>query len=297
MGHAPGIEDPVKTIFLVAHNLIRAHTMAYHCYNQDFKQSQGGKVGITLNSSWAEPRDKTVESDLEASELAMQVYLGWYAHPIFSRTGDYPEVLKNVVEMICKKSGMPESNLPEFSIQEKMLNKGASDFLGLNYYTTRLVSMLEDEPNPEASEMQESEIFGVKEETDPSWPRAESRWLYSVPWGLRELLKWVKSSYSNPEVFITENGWSDGSGKLNDTGRIDYLRSHINNILKAVRLDGCNVTGYTAWSLMDNFEWAEGYKEKFGLHYVDFKDPSRPRKPKESATYFAQVIKNNGFPA
>jgi len=292
--HAPGIEDPFKTIFLVAHNLIRSHTKAYHCYDKEFRKSQRGKIGITLNSSWPEPKDKGQMSDLEASELAIQVYLGWYANPIFGTDGDYPDVFKAVVEAICLKTGMPASNLPDFTCAEKTLNKGSSDLLGLNYYTTRLVSLATEEPT-DPSELNESEIFGVKEETDPSWQRGESKWLYSVPWGLRELLKWIKSSYNNPDVFITENGFSDGDGNLEDTARVDYLKSHINNVLKAIDLDGCNITGYTAWSLLDNFEWARGYTERFGLHYVDFSDPGRPRKPKQSAQFYSNIIKSNGF--
>lgn len=63
----------------------------------------------------------------------------------------------------------------------------------------------------------------------------------------------------------------------------------------AMQLDGVNVKGYTAWSLMDNFEWARGYSERFGLHYVNFSDPSRPRTPKASARYFTKLITDNGF--
>lgn len=66
-------------------------------------------------------------------------------------------------------------------------------------------------------------------------------------------------------------------------------------IFTAIRLDGCNVRGYTYWSLMDNFEWSRGYSEKFGLAYVNFSDPSRPRELKASAYYYADLIKDNGF--
>ena len=65
----------------------------------------------------------------------------------------------------------------------------------------------------------------------------------------------------------------------------------------AVNLDGVNVKGYTAWSLMDNFEWASGYRERFGMHYVDFTDPERPRTQKESAKLYAQIVADNGFNA
>lgn len=69
---------------------------------------------------------------------------------------------------------------------------------------------------------------------------------------------WVKNEYNNPEVVITENGWSD-RGELEDNGRIDYLTGHLQAVLDANTLDDCNVTAYTYWSVIDNFEWLQGY--------------------------------------
>jgi len=138
-------------------------------------------------------------------------------------------------------------------------------------------------------------VFGVKEEMDPAWPKTGSSWLRVVPWGLRRLLNYVSQTYNNPTVYITENGVSDRTGELDDTHRVHYINSYINEVLKASQLDGCNVQGYTLWSMLDNFEWAMGYAERFGLHYIDFSDPYRPRTPKSSARAYAKIIKNNGF--
>ena len=127
--------------------------------------------------------------------------------------------------------------------------------------------------------------------------------LYNVPWSLRKFLSWIKEKYGDPEIIITENGFSiEGEDKLdkdmalNDIKRVQYIRDHVNEVLKAVKLDGVKVQGYFVWSLLDNFEWGEGYRVRFGIHHVDFDDPSRPRTPKLSAEVFKDIVKNNGFP-
>ncbi|PIK41940.1 putative lactase-phlorizin hydrolase-like [Apostichopus japonicus] len=132
---------------------------------------------------------------------------------------------------------------------------------------------------------------------DESWPTSGSEWLRPVPWGLRNLLNKIKNEYGDDiPIYITENGIStEDTDNLDDTTRVQYYQSYINEVLKAVRLDNVNVKCYTAWSLMDNFEWASGYSERFGLHYVDFSDPARPRTPKDSATEYARIVADNGF--
>ena len=127
--------------------------------------------------------------------------------------------------------------------------------------------------------------------------------LYPHPQGLRNVLKYASQTYKVP-VAVTENGYSDGTGILNDTSRISYLLSHIIATLQGrttsfllsnkpfilARQDGANVLGYTAWSLMDNMEWASGYTVKYGLYHVNFTDPSRTRTPKASASWYTNVI-------
>lgn len=80
-----------------------------------------------------------------------------------------------------------------------------------------------------------------------------------VPEGFRSLLDWLKTEYNNPEIIITENGYSD-KGTLNDNDRIDYFKKYLSALLEGKYEDGVNVIGYTAWSLLDNFEWFRGYK-------------------------------------
>jgi len=132
---------------------------------------------------------------------------------------------------------------------------------------------------------------------DATWPQAESTWLFEVPWGIRRLLNWVKEQYNDPDIIITENGFSESgdSNELNDYWRKEYYVGYINEVLKAIQLDDVKVKGYTAWSLMDNFEWAEGYTERFGMHWVDFTSENRERVAKESVECYKEIMRDS-FP-
>ncbi|KAK9736673.1 Collagen triple helix repeat (20 copies) [Popillia japonica] len=92
-----------------------------------------------------------------------------------------------------------------------------------------------------------------------------------------------------PEVIITESGFSDSTGTLNDCGRVNYYNEYLAAVLQAIN-EGCDVTAYTAWSFMDNFEWMRGYTEKFGILHVDFDDSDRTRTPKMSSYVFKNII-------
>ncbi|XP_064620975.1 lactase/phlorizin hydrolase-like [Lineus longissimus] len=287
---APGQWGPGDKVYTVGHNLIKAHAKVWHTYDQMFRSTQNGKIGITLNTGWSEPKS-TDPKDVEAAERALQFDFGWFAHPILIN-GDYPEVMKVRVHNMSMLQNLTKSRLPEFTADEKKNISGTSDFIGLNFYTAAIIS---DDPTKPINPANYDNDKGVAGEADPSWGYSGSGWLRVAPFGMRKILQWIDQTYSHPDIYVTENGVSDRSGTLDDTARIDYYRSYINEMLKAIRLDGCNVKGYTAWSLMDNFEWASGYAEKFGLHFVNFTDPARPRTPKASARWFTQMIKDNGF--
>lgn len=202
--------------------------------------------------------------------------LGWFAHPLFSAQGNYPAVMIETVNANSARANLPLSRLPAFSADEVAYVRGTSDFMGLNYYSSGFAEPTNrfdgvTTPSRDADQ-------NIQGRTNEYWPMAASTWLRSIPQGLRELLKyvyfefffpehkykeiiifsWIKNSYGNPEVVITENGWSD-RGEMEDDGRIAYLNGHVQAVVDANVRDGCNVTGYTYWSVIDNFEWLMGY--------------------------------------
>ncbi|XP_061861226.1 lactase/phlorizin hydrolase [Colius striatus] len=290
---APGIgARPGRAPYRVGHNLLKAHAEAWHLYNETYRAKQGGSISITINSDWAEPRNPHKQEDIEAARRYLQFLLGWFAHPIF-KNGDYSEVMKRRIRERSVAQGLSQSRLPEFTESEKQRIKGTYDYFGLNHYTTVLTYNL----NYPVGVLSYDSDRGVASVADRSWLGSGSLWLKVAPFGFRKLLKWIKEEYNNPPIFVTENGISErGDLDLNDTWRTHYHRSYINQALKAVVLDGVDLRGYTAWTLMDNFEWAVGFEERFGFYNVNFTDPSLPRSPKASARAYSQIISCNGFP-
>ncbi|XP_078666125.1 lactase/phlorizin hydrolase-like [Branchiostoma floridae x Branchiostoma belcheri] len=289
---APQHNEPATGQYKAAHNIILSHAKAYHIYDDEFRATQNGKVGITLNCDWGTPK---TPADTEAATRYVQFFLGWFAHPIY-KNGDYPEVMKTTLARKAQEEGRDESRLPEFTEEQKAYVSQTSDFFGLNHYTT-----------VEVTDTCCSEIADPNYDTDKDvhtghaadWPVAASVWLYVVPWGIRNLLGFIRDEYGDPDVYVTENGRSDHDqdpGIMMDMDRICYYMMYTNEVMKAHNLDNVKVKAYTAWSLLDNFEWLSGYSERFGLHFVDFNDPNRTRYPKASSVFFKQLVRNNGYP-
>ncbi|XP_076848456.1 lactase-like protein isoform X2 [Brachyhypopomus gauderio] len=290
--HAPGLKLRGTGAYRAAHNIIKAHAKVWHTYDNQWRNKQNGVVGISLSGDWGEPVDITNQKDIEAAERYVQFYMGWFATPIFH--GDYPQIMKDYIGRKSSQQGLATSRLPTFSAQEKSYIKGTCDFLGVEHFTTRYITQKTSLSGRTNTYFTDRDLVEL---VDPRWPDPGSEWLYSVPWGFRRLLNFIKTQYGNPMIYITGNGVSEKvtCTELCDDWRIQYYRGYINEMLKAIR-DGVKVKGYTAWSLLDKFEWDEGYSERFGLYYVDFRNKNKPRYPKASVQYYKHIIGSNGFP-
>lgn len=286
---APGIKSGGVGEYLCVHHMLLAHARAYHLYKRNYFNSQKGLIGITLDSRYYYAKDKTVrKEDLHRAQLYR---LGWYAQPIFGRNGGYPQIMIDEIAERSRSEGRNFSRLPKFSKDEIELLKGSADYMGLNYYTSRLLTVDRTKYNPREPPAWYKDSKNIIS-ADETWKRGNSDWLYSVPDGLRDLLNWIKDEYDNPQVFISENGWGDSSSTLDDNDRIEYLQSHMQAVLDAVHVDNCNIFGYTAWSFMDSFEWDRGFLDKFGLFSVNFTSHKRERTAKKSAMWLKNVIAN-----
>ncbi|XP_076603669.1 lactase/phlorizin hydrolase-like [Chaetodon auriga] len=288
----PNVRNPGTAPYRIAHNLIKAHAKAYHTYDDKYRKNQGGLVSIALNANWIEPKDVNVPREVAAADRALQFQLGWFAHPIF-KTGDYPDAMKWQVGNKSELQGLSESRLPSFTDEDKSFIKGTADIFCVNHYTTKIARHATAQLKPHSYE-HDQDLSEEKEEDSVTTAISDQT---AVAWGLRRLLNWIKEEYGDPEIYITENGVAtDIKTTVDDPARVFYYKTYIDEALKACDLDGVKLKGYIATSLMDSFEWLNGYKIGFGLHHVDFTNPNQPRTPKYSAHFYYQVIKNNGFP-
>ncbi|XP_034248773.1 myrosinase 1-like [Thrips palmi] len=283
-GIAPAVSNPGFGGYLCSHNMIIAHGKAYRAYQQNFAY-QGGRLGSAINMEFAEPLTNKPE-DVEAAERYRLWRYGWWADPLFF--GDYPEVMKNIIGNLSAAEGRATSRLPTFTDEEKTIVQGAMDFLGLNLYTGILVA---DRTSTETLSAGYFNDIGVETSTDPNWIQSARSSFPVTPFALADGVRWVKNRYNNFPVWVAENGYAGAADEgTKDQKRIGFYSGYMRGLMQAINRDGCNVIGYTCWSLEDNLEWLDGYESKFGLVYVDFNDPNRPRTLKDSAKFFQETL-------
>ncbi|CDW81975.1 glycosyl hydrolase family protein [Stylonychia lemnae] len=275
--------------YIVAHNVIIAHATAVKTYRDKYQKEQIGMIGWALSSDYNEPFDLENPQDVEAGNTQILFQFGWFMDPTVF--GKYPDNMTNQIS---------ENRLPSFTEQEFQIIKGSYDFIGINHYTSRYITTQSQAGNDWESDSMIKQSTTNKEGKIIG-PSGDSDWLLVYPLGLRKLLKWINNRYStidqpNPQICVFENGVTvPGESKksledaVHDQFRVEYYKGYISNLRDAIVLDGINVISYFAWSLIDNFEWSNGYSMRFGLVYVDYKD-SQTRYVKDSALWYSLFI-------
>ncbi len=264
---APGAHESEAVVNQTYHHALLCHGAAVAAVRQF--GGPGAKVGLTDNSFVPVPVTETA-ADIEAARRLFVSENYRVLDPVF--TGRYDPAYLAAAGAAA----------PKFSDGDFAEIAQPTDFLGLNVYTGSFVRADRD-GRPEILPM------------PASFPRADSRWLTlnarALYWGPRL----AAEVYGARDICITENGagYDDAEpvdGEVLDVHRIAYVRNCLTELKRAID-DGVPVTGYFLWSLMDNFEWQDGYSRRFGIVYVDFK--TQKRTPKLSSHWYSQVMKVN----
>ncbi|KAF8169515.1 beta-glucosidase [Pholiota molesta] len=266
--------------WIVGHSIIYAHANAVKMYREEFKPTQKGQIGITLNGDWAIPYDDN-QANVDAAQHALDFAIGESTPLILSDSiylGFYPPYMREVLG----------DRMPDFTPAEWAVVKGSSDFYGMNTYTTNLCKAGGDD-----------EFQG---NVDYTFKRPDGTELGNQdPEGFRSLLNYVWKRYKLP-IFVTENGFAVKDENdmplevaLVDNQRVHYFQGTTASLIQAIHDDGVDVQSYFPWSFLDNFEWADGYSTRFGVTYVDYE--TQKRYPKASAKWLIEWFREHDTPS
>jgi beta-glucosidase len=262
--HAPGLAY-WPTALRVAHAALEAHAAAARRIRAAVA---GARVGVALDLNLVEPATPS-DADREAAARHRAIQQDWFLDPLFGR--GYPEVALRAHTEAGHLDG-EEQPAPAH---------GGLDFIGLNYYARELVAA-----DPAAP-------FGLRAVRAGGVPRTGMGWEV-YPDGLRQVLARLHRDYAPPAIVVTENGASfpetapgDG-GPIDDAERTAYLAAHVAAAAQALE-EGVPLTGYFAWSLLDNFEWEKGFGQRFGIVHVDY--ATQRRTVKASGEWYASLIR------
>lgn len=265
---APGLMLPARQANQVRHHGILAHGLGVQAIRAS--GSSDVRVGLAENPQVFVPVIENQEN-IEAAKRATRDRNAQFLAAVLE--GQYPSAY-------LEREG---ANAPQIASGDMQAIGSRLDFVGLNVY----------EPNYVRSD---SSPAGYTILDPPaSFPRMASPWIFVGPECIYWAVRNVCELWHPQAVFITENGCSSddvvtASGTVNDTDRIMYLRNNLMHLHRAAS-EGFPVKGYFLWSLLDNFEWDDGYSKRFGIHYVDF--ATQKRIPKLSADWYREVIASN----
>lgn len=235
------------------------------------------RVGTAFNISACEPATDS-EADKLAAERTHAITNVWFLQPALH--GSYPAAFTFLPETVMRiKAGDMEQV------------RAPLDFVGINLYVRTVASSVG--AIERATNMQDW-LFPVKMEAAHEGPMTDMGWEV-WPKALYDMVMRITRDYNRPVIEITESGCAynealDGTGAVHDTRRVSYHQGYLGALAQAMN-NGADVRGYHAWSLLDNFEWAEGYSQRFGFTYVDYK--TQKRTMKESGKWYAKVAAEN----
>jgi beta-glucosidase len=266
---APGLKLPPKRLNQLRHNVLLGHGLAVQAIRA--KAQTGTKIGLAENMTVCIPVIETGEH-ISAAERATREMNAGYLTAILE--GAYtPAYL-----------AWAGADAPRFSPDDMTAIASPLDFVGLNVYAPHhYIRACAGAPGFASLPL------------SASHPHMASRWLKVGPEALYWAPRHVASIWKVKTIYITENGCSaadvpDRDGNIDDTDRVMFLRNYLMQLQRAAS-EGVPVRGYFLWTLMDNFEWADGYSNRFGLHYVDF--ATQRRTPKLSAAFYKEVMAQN----
>jgi beta-glucosidase len=286
--HAPGRREPEAAVAAV-HHLLLGHGLATSAIRA---VQSDAEVGITLNLYPVFPADPENPADVDAARRLDGMQNRMFLDPVLK--GEYPA---DVIEDFRPYNFIENVHEGDMEIISTPL-----DMLGVNYYSEHNVSSVADGVVPLRNGRRQSGSpwVGLDELSFPGrdLPRTDMDWEVQ-PEGLTKVLRRLHDEYPRLPLYITENGAAypdavNGDGGVHDTDRLGFIESHLRAAHDAIEA-GVDLRGYFCWSLLDNFEWAEGYAKRFGIVHVDY--DTQIRTPKTSARWYAKVTRENALVA
>jgi beta-glucosidase len=278
LGHLEGTHAPGRKSLL---DFLRATHVVNLAQGEGFRALKAvrpkSRVGTAFSMSPCEPATDS-DDDKLAADRAHAITNTWFLEPALR--GRYPEALTFLPEtaMRIQSGDMEKTRAP-------------LDFIGINLYYRTIASAA---GTMERVAHAQDWLFPVKMDGGQQGPKTDFGWEV-WPKALYDMVTRITRDYNHPVIEITESGCAyndapDASGAIHDGRRIEYHREYLAALAHSIA-DGADVRGYHAWSLLDNFEWAEGYSQRFGLAYVDFK--TQRRTLKDSGKWYAKVAAAN----
>ena len=268
--HAPGLKLGKQKLAQARHHAVLGHGLAVQAIRAS--AGAGAKVGSAENMRPTVPVFRSNEHIAAARKAFVEENAPYLT---VMHQGRY-------TDGYLRKLG---ADAPVFTAEELKIISSPTDFQGLNIYTAEAVRAADNEMGYEM----------IPKPT--SYPHMASPWLTIGPESLYWVPKLAAETMGIREMYITENGCSSddvlaADGQVYDTDRVMYLNAYLTQLQRAVS-EGVPVKGYFCWSLLDNYEWADGYGKRFGITYVDFK--TQKRTPKLSSKFYSSVIARNGL--